>query len=184
MFSKIFFATLLATPLVSACGGAAEAFGLISIQSGSRLQAQSINAVDGHLWIGKNTSSYCPLKSGCPAGNITTFTAGNQTLHMNVEVPGGQQVYINTTAAISFTAPHSAETFDGLTTGWNYTAGEGSSLGRLTFPGYGFIACASTDGPDMYQVYATPGGVGTGNCTSIAINTVPYHGNVTAWEYA
>lgn len=70
MFSKTFIATLLAssaaaTPIVSA-RAASDAFGLISIRSGTDLQNQAIVANGGRLYIGKETSSYCPLATGCP----------------------------------------------------------------------------------------------------------------------
>ncbi|QSZ32588.1 hypothetical protein DSL72_002167 [Monilinia vaccinii-corymbosi] len=189
MFSKTFIATLLAStaaasPLVSA-RAEGNAFGLISIRSGSDLQARAINAAEGGLWIGKNTTTYCPLTSGCPAGNTTTFTAANGLLSLNTAVPGGQQVYIaSNTSAISFTPPHSADTHGGKAQGWNYTAGQGESFGKLSFPEYGFIACASTEGKGIYQVYATLGGSATGNCTGIDIATVPFSGEgATAWEY-
>ena len=70
MFSKTFIATLLAssaaaTPIVSA-RDASDAFGLISIRSGTDLQNQAIVANGGRLYIGKETSSYCPLATGCP----------------------------------------------------------------------------------------------------------------------
>ncbi|KAJ8061415.1 hypothetical protein OCU04_009236 [Sclerotinia nivalis] len=188
MFSKTFIATLLAssaaaTPIVSA-RSAGNAFGLIAIRSGSNLQNQAINAFEGGLWIGKETSTYCPLASGCPAGKWTNFVAGEDTLDLNVEVPGGQQVYVADSYAVSFTAPHSADTHGGKAAGWKYTAGEGSNLGSLSFTDYGFIACASTD-VGTYQVFLTPGGEGTGNCTSIAVATVPSSDvGASAWEYA
>ncbi|ESZ91745.1 hypothetical protein SBOR_7852 [Sclerotinia borealis F-4128] len=187
MFSKTIIATLLAStaaasPIVSA-RAAGDKFGLISIRSGTDLQNQAIVAYQGGLWIGKDTSSYCPLAEGCPAGTDTTFAAGDNTLSMNVEVPGGQQVYVATSAAVSFTPPHSGDTQGGVVTGWTYTAGQDGALGQMSLPGYGFIACASTDGPGIYQVYATLGGSGTGNCSGIAVATVPYTGAVSAWEY-
>ncbi|KAF7852779.1 hypothetical protein EAF04_010898 [Stromatinia cepivora] len=187
MFSKTFIATLLASsaaasPIVSA-RAAGNAFGLIAIRSGSDLQNQAINAFDGGLWIGKETSSYCPLAAGCPAGDYTTFVGGENYLGLNVEVPGGQQVYVATNYAVSFTSPHSADTFGGQAAGWKYTAGEGSNFGSLSFADYGFIACASTN-VGTYQVFLTPGGEGTGNCTSISVATVPSSDiGASAWEY-
>ncbi|MBY8978546.1 hypothetical protein KHP62_22365, partial [Rhodobacteraceae bacterium NNCM2] len=144
MFSKTFIATLLAssaaaTPIVSA-RAASDAFGLISIRSGTDLQNQAIVANGGRLYIGKETSSYCPLATGCPAGTSTTFVAGESTISLNTEVPGGQQVYIGTDYSVSYTQPHSADTHGGVTSGWVYTAGENGSLGSLSFPDYGFIA--------------------------------------------
>ncbi|KAF7945582.1 hypothetical protein EAE96_010349 [Botrytis aclada] len=187
MFSKAFIATLLAgsaaaTPIVSA-RAASNAFGLISIRSGTDLQNQAITASGGRLWIGKETSSYCPLETGCPAGTSTTFVAGESTLGLNTEVPGGQQVYVGTDYSVSYTQPHSADTHGGKASGFVYTAGENGGIGSLSFTDYGFIACRDTDG--SYGVFLTPGGSGTGNCTGIAVGTVPYTGEgPSAWEYA
>ncbi|KAF7934012.1 uncharacterized protein EAE97_008373 [Botrytis byssoidea] len=189
MFSKTFIATLLAssaaaTPIVSA-RAASDAFGLISIRSGTDLQNQAITANGGRLYIGKETSSYCPesVGSACPKGNSTTFVSNGNTLGLNTEVPGGQQVYIATDYSVSYTQPHSADTHGGVASGWTYTAGENGSLGSLSFPDYGFIACREGDG--VYAVLLTPGGSGTENCTGIAVATVPYTGEgPSAWEYA
>ncbi|TGO10804.1 hypothetical protein BTUL_0125g00180 [Botrytis tulipae] len=186
MFSKTFIATLLAssaaaTPIVSA-RAASDAFGLISIRSGTDLQNQAITASGGRLYIGKKTSSYCPLEAGCPAGTSTTFVAVGSTLSLNTEVPGGQQVYIATDHSVSFTQAHSGNTHGGVVSGWTYTAGENGSLGSLSFPDYGFIACRESDG--LYGVFLTHGGSGTGNCTGIAVATVPYTGeSPSAWQY-
>lgn len=70
MLSKTFIATLFAStaaasPIVSS-RAADQAFGLISIRSGTDLQNQAIHAAEGRLWIGKDTASYCPLSTGCP----------------------------------------------------------------------------------------------------------------------
>ncbi|KAA8564262.1 hypothetical protein MFRU_043g00520 [Monilinia fructicola] len=178
MFSKAFIATLLAStvaasPVVARADG--EAFSLLSIRSGTDLQNQVITANGGALWIGKESSAN-------PAGSSTNFNAGNGGLFLDVAVPGGQQVYIAPSSAVSFTQPHSANTQGGKTQGWTYTAGKDGGFGSLSFPDYGFIACASTEGAGIYQIFATPGGSSTGNCTGIAVATVPYSG-ASAFEY-
>ncbi|KAB8292394.1 hypothetical protein EYC80_008129 [Monilinia laxa] len=188
MFSKAFIATLLAStvaasPVVARADG--DAFSLLSIRSGTDLQNQVITANGGALWIGKETSSSCPLDTGCPAGTATTFHAGSGGLGLNVAVPGGQQVFIAPSSAVSFTQPHSGNTEGGKTQGWTYTAGKNGGFGSLSFPDYGFIACASTEGAGIYQIFATPGGSATGNCTGIAVATVPYtEEGASAYEYS
>ena len=73
-------------------------FGLITFHSGNPdVHLHFVAASDGQLFIGKPTASYCPTEvvgDACPAGNTTSFTAGDGTLGMNVMVPGGQQVRI------------------------------------------------------------------------------------------
>jgi len=189
MFSKAFVATLLAgtaaaTPIAERSTGA---FGLVALKTGSDLQFASIVANGGQLWIGKETASYCPESVGaaCPAGNETSFAAGaNANVGMNVIVPGGQQLYISTDYAVSYTTAHSADTHGGKAQGWVYTAAPEGRVGSLTFPDYGFLACASPEGPGIYSIAATPGGTGTGNCTSISLGAVTYDGAPTAWQYS
>jgi hypothetical protein len=71
MFSKTFIATLLAstavaTPIVARTSN--KAFKLISFAfgPGSPIQGSDIVAYNGGLWIGKNTTSYCPENIDCP----------------------------------------------------------------------------------------------------------------------
>ncbi len=56
----------------------------------------AINASSGKFWINRETTSYCPggiegLDCSAYPGSQTVFAEGNNTLSLNVAVPGGQQ---------------------------------------------------------------------------------------------
>lgn len=104
-----------------------------------------------HPGIGKETATYCPLDSGCPVGNETLFVATKETktLSMAVEVPGGQNVYVNPKdGAIGYTQAHSGGMPEGaIQKAFVYTPPEaGASFGTLNFKrdgkDRGFMACS------------------------------------------
>ena len=69
MFTKSLLATAFAT-LAAAAPLAQRAedvsFTLLSIHSGSDVQNQAIAANGQRFWIGKVTSTYCPVGDSCP----------------------------------------------------------------------------------------------------------------------
>ena len=81
--------------LVSTAAG--QYFGVIAAHSASPIHLLEWNASGQRIWLDKNTTSYCPLSdaTGCPKGTTTNFAAGDGTLAMGSEVPGGQLVYID-----------------------------------------------------------------------------------------
>ena len=169
----------------------AESFTLISIDSGSSIQNAAISASNDAFWIGRGTSSSCPDSVGtsCPEGTTTALTVGQDgTIQMDVEVPGGQQLYVGPKGVLSYTIPHSAATPEGSSVqGFKYTAGASGSVGSLIFEDVGFAACPVVDGTltgKLYQIYATvEDGKYTTNCTGISLGAVSYTGDVAAWEY-
>lgn len=60
--------------------------GLIATRSASPIHLQSVNASGQAFWIGKPTSSYCPLvpASSCPPGTDTVISITGDAKH-----PGG-----------------------------------------------------------------------------------------------
>lgn len=69
MFSKTIVSALMATVALAAPAPRAvgDNFGLVSIRSGSDLQYQSINAQSNQFYIGRNTTTSCPLSAElCP----------------------------------------------------------------------------------------------------------------------
>jgi len=163
-------------------------FGLISIRSGSPVQNAVISASENGFWINKATASDCPesIGSACPAGNTTAFTYNNatSTLLMDVEVPGGQQVYITPSGEFGYTVAHSAALPAGAqVTGWQYTpAASQNSVGTLKISnGTGFVACP-TNGT-VYQVLVS-NGTDSDSCLGIDLATVAYTGEFAAWEYS
>ena len=135
----------------------AQYFGLIAARSASPIHLREINANDFGLYIGKDTSSYCPeVDAGsCPAGNVTEFAINDEagSLSMGVVVPGGQQAYIDgCSGAISYTQAHSAAIPDGaIVEGW--TLSQGDQFGSLSWTN-GLYACPVENATDVYQVFA------------------------------
>ncbi|KAB8233449.1 hypothetical protein ETB97_000718 [Aspergillus alliaceus] len=127
-------------------------FGVMATHSASPIHLLPMNAAGQKFWLGGETTSYCPLPENCPPGNQTVFAPGGYGL--NVNVPGGQQVYVDPNGALSFTQAHSAYIPDGSARGpFEYTPGE--NWGYYTFKGWGasgFMACPTED--NRWQVFA------------------------------
>ncbi|MCJ1473377.1 hypothetical protein MMC13_002028 [Lambiella insularis] len=143
-----------------------------------------------------SASSYCPtsIGTGCPVGNQTVFTADGGA--MDVEVPGGQQVYVAPNGALSYTQAHSISYPPGSQFG--VVSGTG---GELVYAGAngtaGWIACplpASTFSPPLnyiYQLYANVPSHPTRDpkdgaifvCYPVTLLLDAYSGGFGAWQY-
>jgi hypothetical protein len=78
-------------------------------------------------------------------------------MSMDVAVPGGQQVYVASGGALSYTTAHSADVpQDAQRAAFNYTPQTfDGGIGILTFDNQGFVVCPAKDaGTGVYQVYA------------------------------
>ncbi|RJE26329.1 IgE-binding protein [Aspergillus sclerotialis] len=150
-----------------------------------------MNANSTSFWIGKKTSAYCPpnvpeMGGVCPPGKDTVLVGGSA---LNVEVPGGQQVYIAPGGALKFTAPHSASMPPGsIKSGFEYEPG--NPFGHWTWKGQsgsGWMACPA-DG--AYQVFANvkDAEVPSGNVADCigfdAMAVADKSNSPAAWEYA
>lgn len=112
---------------------------------------------------------------------------------MAVEVPGGQQVYVDPKdGAIGYTQAHSASMPEGaITRGFIYTPPKGdASFGELTFKKRGLLACStkgnSTEGP--YKIYANLRAIDFDDDACLGFSglavTGPKKGTkVGAWQY-
>ncbi|KAL8670651.1 MAG: hypothetical protein Q9168_004813 [Polycauliona sp. 1 TL-2023] len=146
-------------------------FGAIAARSTAPFHLQTINASDYSFWIGKDTTTYCPLEpaSSCPPGNQTVLVAGNGGgASMDTNVPGGQSVYVAPNGKLSYTIAHSASIPPGsavktfTATIPPATVDNSYPLGSFNFKGLGatgFLACPShkvdsEEGPFPYQVFA------------------------------
>jgi hypothetical protein len=102
---------------------------------------------------------------------------------LNVQVPGGQRVYIASDGSLSYTIAHSASIpSDSFTSGFGYTPqATANTIGRLKFNDGMFMACPADD--EVYQVYAQNArGFTRADCVGINIGTSEY-GGAPAWEY-
>ncbi|KAE8151708.1 hypothetical protein BDV25DRAFT_138631 [Aspergillus avenaceus] len=166
-----------------------ESFSVVAARSASPIHFLTLNAANSHFYLGGKPSSYCPEQvPGCTEATQTVLIGDNA---LNVAVPGGQQIYVDPTGALSFTTPHSGYTPPGsTTTGFKYEAGKNGTLGHWSF-GNGFMACpvnSTAPGKPHYQVYAArnnatvPGG-NVKQCLGFDAMAVKGNGTVGAWEY-
>ncbi|KAL5363023.1 hypothetical protein BJX96DRAFT_111824 [Aspergillus floccosus] len=177
-----------------------DSFGVMASRSASPIHFLPLNARGGHFWLGGKTSSYCPeqveeMGGVCPPGTETAFF-GERSLA--VEVPGGQQVYVDAAGALSFTVPHSGYIPPGSSTGpFEYTPGK--PIGHWVYKGQGasgFMACpvpvngtADVQKSPQWQVYAAlqnatvPSG-SVGDCLGFSAMAISRNGSdFAAWEY-
>ncbi|KAI0599948.1 hypothetical protein F4775DRAFT_548996 [Biscogniauxia sp. FL1348] len=145
----------------------------------------AIQASGGKFWVGKEASTYCPpdvpnLDCSGFNGTDTVFIGGNDTLSLNVAVPGGQQVYIAPDGALSYSVPHAAPPEGAVTTGFWREGSEGS-MGAVFFGhnGTSAFACPAEEEENVYQIFL---GSGTADCLSVSLFTYTYSGGST-WEY-
>ncbi|KAB8273009.1 hypothetical protein BDV30DRAFT_211330 [Aspergillus minisclerotigenes] len=147
----------LLLPLLAAAAPAAPEnppFGVMSARSASPIHLLPMTASGQKFYLGGKTQSYCPLPESkdCPPGTETVFSPGGYGL--NVNVPGGQQVYVDPQGALSFTQAHSAYIPEGSAVG-PFTYKPGEQWGYYSFNGWGasgFMACPTED--NRWQVFA------------------------------
>ena len=107
-------------------------------------------------------------------------TQANPRHKQDVEVPGGQQIYLAPNGYISFTAAHSISYPTGsIFAGFDIKGGEAS-----TFAGYSLFACPVVgQPPPYYQVVANITGVPS-TCKSLLVLAETFTGGFGAWQYA
>ncbi|KAK3384891.1 hypothetical protein B0H63DRAFT_559612 [Podospora didyma] len=153
---------------------------------------RAIQANGGRFWMGKPPSAYCPpdipgLNCTLYPGTSTVLVGGNETLSLNVVVPGGQQVYIAPDGALGYTPPHSTFKPDGsVVTGWRREISDAGGAPTVLWNQAGgyFVACPVGDAKDdVYQIYLNSGDALSGAaCVSFQMRTYTAAGAV-AWEY-
>ncbi|RDL31916.1 uncharacterized protein BP5553_09318 [Venustampulla echinocandica] len=155
----------------------------------NRWTGVAINASGRGFWIGKDSSSYCPVVKGldCTAfpGTSTVFAGGSGTLSLDVAVPGGQQVFVGPDGALGYTGAHSASIPVGaVTTGFlRFQSVAGGAPVPMTFEGSGFRACPVDETQEnVYQVFASAVGTDPGNCIQFQLRTYSAPG-ISAWQY-
>ncbi|KAF3934018.1 hypothetical protein ABW19_dt0200844 [Dactylella cylindrospora] len=132
-----------------------NSYGFLALRSASPIHFGNLNASNGKIWIGKDTSSYCPLPPrSCPPGKVTAFWI-NDTVSMAVSVPGGQQLYIDPKGALSYTQAHSGYMPKGsITNGFKVEDNHETHLSYFSHARGGFLACPTgkkATGP--YQIF-------------------------------
>ncbi|GKZ35116.1 hypothetical protein AbraIFM66950_005666 [Aspergillus brasiliensis] len=120
-----------------------SSFTVTASRSNSPINNLPLTIFSGRFYLGGRTSSYCPpgvaSEGDCPPGNETIIVGGNG---LAVSVPGGQQIFILPSGALSFTSPHSSYMPLGSSTGpFSYTPGTPYGSWNYTGSPGGFIAC-------------------------------------------
>ena len=155
--------------------------------------------------IGGDPATYCPLDiEDCPLGIETDWTCSSDICNLvrtssfsisssavifllafaditqNVEVPGGQQIYVAPNGAVSFTQAHS-----GLApTGSIFAGFSVEDDGGLTFAGGDFLSCPPVDQTQNYQLYAAAIATPSDDCISIRLLTAATTtDDFGAWQY-
>jgi len=171
-------------------GGVPTTFTVISVRSGSPIQYLPLNAAGQKFWLGGQPATYCPTQvdPNCPPGNVTAILGGGA---LDTEVPGGQQIYVAPTGALSFTQAHSASIPTGSSIGpFSVTAGTPEArYSTSAFGATGFMACPDkVPNPSSWQVFAAiqnatvPTGK-VGDCLGFDALATNYTGPVAAWQY-
>lgn len=118
----------------------------------------------------------------------TTLRHHANIICQEVEVPGGQQVYVDPTGALSFTQAHSASIPAGSVVG-GLVYETGQPWSHYSFNGWGtqgLMACPTTD--NRWQVFAAlqnatvPSG-DVADCLGFSAIALTYSGEIPAWQY-
>ncbi|TQS35089.1 hypothetical protein Golomagni_04501 [Golovinomyces magnicellulatus] len=165
-------------------------FVAISTRSGDpNVHLRALSASDQRIFIGKDTSTYCPLSNCSTYANFTVFSArpndANSNLGLFTATPGGQAAFVTDDGQLGYTQAHSASKPTGsVNMPFLYTPEkEPYSVGTLNFNSGGWTACPVADSPGEYQIYALAArGFSRTDCTSIGISTVSYDGE-PAYQY-
>ncbi|KAI1433243.1 hypothetical protein GGR50DRAFT_513675 [Xylaria sp. CBS 124048] len=155
----------------------------------------SINASGLKFWVNKDTTTYCPnipqldctgLDSNETLLSLSDFTT---TMGMDVNVPGGQQVYIAPDGRMSFTQAHSAyippgSAIYGFT---RDTTSSGQTILNNEFRNWHLCPNSRIGAPEdrAYQLYAFSNGVAPlPDCIAIEIHTTePLDQSGGVWQY-
>jgi Carbohydrate binding len=149
-----------------------------------------ISACGQHWWIGGSTCSYCPSvvpANQCPPGTTTAMFANSG---MDVEVPGGQQWYLDPSWNVGYTQAHSAFIPPGSIVG-GFAAYQTGGLINLNPSALGWVACPPTaaggggnNGKWNLIAKNSTNAANLGGCyaVNLKVNPLPT-GTVAAWQY-
>ena len=175
-------------------------YALFAMRPGSPIHKQAISATSLGFWIGAETSTYCPTDEVPDCATYTanvTAISGSDGCSMVVDVPGGQNCFIDgTTGALGFTSPHSEEMPPGaINYGFEFQNGTSGNaqygtLGYDVDGATGFVACPSAQlcaqqagaNCTIWNVRANIKGANTTNCLDMTV--VTQRTPAVAWEYA
>ena len=157
-----------------------KVFGGLALRSGSAIHFANVNANGTNFWLNKGSATYCPggVVDPCPAQNSTIFVGGNTGgLALDVTVPGGQQVYVDSAGALRYTIAHSGNTGVGSST-------KGFSIAdnvRLQYKNNDWLACPYDD--VAYVVFSATTVQARTDCLSFSWRISELNNPTTAWQY-
>ncbi|KAK6351442.1 hypothetical protein TWF718_004602 [Orbilia javanica] len=157
---KFTLATLLATAVAAAPAPSNLSFSMMSLRSASPVHFGQVNASGQKFYIGlEKPSSYCPTPpvpaKSCPSGKYTSVVFGSGYASLNVQVPGGQRIYVAPDGSLSYTQAHSAYIPPGSTEGGFILGPKNANNGLrpITHKKGGFYACPATEGTGPWKVF-------------------------------
>lgn len=166
----------LAIPLLPRQSNSTDPFILRAFRQGSPIHLSSINANNGHFWLGKPTSSSCPSDPtpNCPTGTGTEtafVVSDNGHASLYTALPPGQEIYVAKNGALSFTpAPSPSSSPSSSSSSIGYASGFSYAHRSFTFSGTaskGWRACAvagTEGGGKQWQVFADVRRADVGGC--------------------
>ncbi|RKF77411.1 putative secreted protein [Golovinomyces cichoracearum] len=165
-------------------------FVAISTRSGDPdVHLRAVSASNQRFFIGKDTSTYCPLSDCSTYVNFTVFSArpndANSNLGLFTATPGGQAAFVTEDGQLGYTQAHSGlQPTGSVNLPFQYTPETvPNTIGTFKFNSGGWTACPVDDSPGTYQIYALAAqGFSRTNCTGIGIATVSYDGS-PAYQY-
>ncbi|KAL9133650.1 MAG: hypothetical protein Q9175_005171 [Cornicularia normoerica] len=178
-----------AIPLTPHQSDSTSPFILHAFEPGSPIHLSSLNANEGHFWLGKATSSSCRAESkrDCPTGTETVLVvSGGGHAGLDTDVPAGQDIYVAKDGALSFTAAHEEDvTSIAYPRGFSYVNSTyGHAFGSFRFtgtPSKGWLACSvAKNGP--WQVYAEIKRTNNTGCLEFEAKGETYDG-ARVWQY-
>ncbi|KAF1343743.1 hypothetical protein BDV97DRAFT_425821 [Delphinella strobiligena] len=178
----------VALPALAAPAGNVDApyktWSALAISSGSDIMYEPINANGTYFYLKRSTKTYTPPNVGTYNQTKTIFAGGDSTLSLDVEVPGGQQVYVDTYGNLRYTEAHSADVGTGSqVTGFNV------SSTTLQYNLQDFLACGLGSTEDYaYQIRiaaaaTAPVTPASDNCIGFSF-FISENTEAAAWEYA
>ncbi|CAG8978114.1 hypothetical protein HYALB_00000788 [Hymenoscyphus albidus] len=188
---------LLATTasLASAQAPAKKVFTLAVSQPNGDLDGKPINAFEKYFYTGiAEPKTFC-VGSDCPipanSAPMTVFT--NTPDFLYVQVPGGQQTFVEPQGPLAFTEANTNKPENGVQGGWvnaTYFDRQGTPLYELQAwdkpeSGRGVALCPSAI-PDALQVFVKTPGFSRADCTDIlGFKAIPWvEDGFGAWAYA
>lgn len=131
---------------------APEKFVAVTTRSGDmNVHLRPISANGQRFFIGKDTSTYCPLSDCSKYVDFTVFLArpndANSELGLYTNVAGGQAVFVTNEGELGYTQAHSGSSPSGsVNNPFQYTPGtDPGTTGSLNFNSKSFVACPIAD---------------------------------------